>query len=293
MDIEKFYNSLKAPKKKTDEKPSLINQLTKAPIKDSGNDIPHLSNNILKHGVLQQADLIYLPTDRFGYKYCLTVVDAYDGKCDAEPLKKKYASSITKAFEKIYNRGILQIPNTIQFDSGTEFKGETAEKFKEDYKARIKYALTNRHRQNSMVERKNREIGTTIMKFQNEKELEKKKTVKGWVKYLPSLITAINKHVEKRKRRKLTGEVLYTNKSKDLIPLHSKVRHVLDYPIDVNGKRIGNTFRAGDIRWSKEPQTVEKIILEPDLPPLYQLSKPDSRVIDNRVAYTKSQLQFY
>jgi hypothetical protein len=88
MDIEKFYNSLKAPKKKTDEKPSLINQLTKAPIKDSGNDIPHLSNNILKHGVLQQADLIYLPTDRFGYKYCLTVVDAYDGKCDAEPLKR-------------------------------------------------------------------------------------------------------------------------------------------------------------------------------------------------------------
>jgi hypothetical protein len=144
-----------------------------------------------------------------------------------------------------------------------------------------------------MVERKNREIGTTIMKFQNEKELEKKKTVKGWVKYLPSLITAINKHVEKRKPRKLTGEVLYTNKSKDLIPLHTKVRHVLDYPIDVNGKRIGNTFRAGDIRWSKEPQTVEKIILEPDLPPLYQLSKPDSKSIDNRVAYTKSQLQFY
>lgn len=292
MDIENFYNSLKAKNKKTDEKPSLISQLTRTPIKDKGDDIPHLSNNILKSGVLQQADLLYLPTDKFGYKYLLVVVDVFDSKCDAEPLKKKYASSISKAFEKIYQRGILEVPDTIQFDSGTEFKGETADLFKEYFKAGIKYALPNRHRQNSIVERKNREIGETIMKFQAEQELNKKKTVKGWVKYIPSLINAINKHSEKRIRSKLTGKVLYTNKSKELIPLHSEVRHILDYPIDANDKRIGNVFRAGDIRWSKTPQKVEKIILEPDLPPLYQLNKIGSNEIDNRVAYTKNQLQF-
>jgi hypothetical protein len=404
MDIESFYNSLKAKKKKTDEDPSLISQLTRAPIKDKGDDIPHLSNNILKAGVFQEADLLYLPEDNLdnadikyfwvsvkedkvkpeerklynnifrsfldtddklvyiitdvvkptkiskqkkglyykyydkskygltspldendyeytevnlflnakwakwknrikgiqmkpeininGYKYLLVVVDAYDSKCDAEPLKERTSRAISEAFEKIYQRGILQIPNVIQFDSGTEFKGETAELFKKDFKAGVKYALPNRHRQNSLVERKNREIGETILKFQAEKELDKKKTVKGWVKYLPSLITAINKHSELRKRRKLTGKVLYTNKSKDLIPLHSKVRRILDYPIDATGKRIGNVFRGGDIRWNKTPQTVEKIILEPDLPPLYQLNKIGSDNIDNRVAYTKSQLQF-
>jgi hypothetical protein len=404
MDIESFYNSLKAKKKKTDEDPSLISQLTRAPIKDKGDDIPHLSNNILKAGVFQEADLLYLPEDNLdnadikyfwvsvkedkvkpeerklynnifrsfldtddklvyiitdvvkptkiskqkkglyykyydkskygltspldendyeytevnlflnakwakwknrikgiqmkpeininGYKYLLVVVDAYDSKCDAEPLKERTSRAISEAFEKIYQRGILQIPDTIQFDSGTEFKGETAVLLKKDFKASIKYALPNRHRQNSLVERKNREIAETILKFQAEKELGKNKTVKGWVKYLPSLITAINKHSELRKRRKLTGKVLYTNKSKDLIPLHSKVRRILDYPIDATGKRIGNVFRGGDIRWNKTPQTVEKIILEPDLPPLYQLNKIGSDKIDNRVAYTKSQLQF-
>jgi hypothetical protein len=66
----------------------------------------------------------------------------------------------------------------------------------------------------------------------------------------------------------------------------------LDYPIDEKGKRIGNIFRGGDIRWCETPQTVEKIILEPDLPPLYQLNKVGSDSIDNRVAYTKNQLQF-
>ena len=63
MDIETFYNSLKTNKKKTGEEPSLISQLTRAPIKDKGDDIPHLSNNILKAGVFQQADLLYLPED--------------------------------------------------------------------------------------------------------------------------------------------------------------------------------------------------------------------------------------
>ena len=404
MDIEKFYNSLKVNKKKTDEEPSLISQLTRVPIKDKGDDIPHIANNILKAGVFQEADLLYLPEDNLdnddvkhfwlpvkedkvkpeerklynnifrsfldtddkliyiitdvvkpskiskqkkglyykyydknkygltspinendfeytevniflnakwvkwknrikgiqvkpevninGYKYVLVVVDAYDSKCDAEPLKERTSKAISEAFETIYQRGILDIPDVIQFDSGTEFKGETAELFKKEFKAGIKYALPNRHRQNSLVERKNREIGETILKFQAGIELSKGKTEKGWVKFLPNLISAINKHSEKRIRRKLTGKVLYTNKSKDLIPLHTAVRAVLDYPIDANDKRIGNVFRGGDIRWSKTPQKVENIILEPDLPPLYQLNKIGSDKIDNRVAYTKNQLQF-
>ena len=66
---------------------------------------------------------------------------------------------------------------------------------------------------------------------------------------------------------------------------------MLDYPINPATKaRIGNIFRAGDLRWGEEDRTVEKIILNPNLPPMYQLNGTHNG-LDNRVAYTKQQLQ--
>ena len=49
-------------------------------------------------------------------------------------------------------------------------------------------------------------------------------------------------------------------------------------------------FRAGDLRWGQDDRTVEKIILNPNLPPMYQLDGTHDG-LDNRVAYTKQQLQ--
>jgi hypothetical protein len=53
---------------------------------------------------------------------------------------------------------------------------------------------------------------------------------------------------------------------------------------------MGSVFRSGDIRWNKTDRTVEKIILNPNLPPMYMLNGSD-KGLDNKVAYTKSQLQ--
>ena len=39
----------------------------------------------------------------------------------------------------------------------------------------IKFTLTNRHRQNAVVEKANKRLGTLILKFQAENELIKKK----------------------------------------------------------------------------------------------------------------------
>ena len=288
MDIANFYNNLKAPKKKTDDV-HLITELTKAPVKEKREDMPSLTNNILEANYFQLADLLFLPTDAFGFKYCLVVVDAFNKKCDAEPLKKK--TDVEKAFIKIYHRKILNIPKVIQFDQGSEFKGDTKELFVNNFKTRVKYALTNRHRQMSLVERKNKEIGSTIMKYQTAQEMVKGKVVKGWVKFLPELITAINKHSQSIKPKKLSDEVLYSNYSKDLILLHTHVRRILDYPITAHdGKRNGSIFRSGDIRFDKEDRTVEKIILNPNEPPMYMLNGTHDG-LDNRVAYTKQQLQ--
>ena len=291
MDIANFYNTSKVKKSKNKEaEPNLIMDLTKTPHKDKGADIPHVSNNILKPNVLQQADILYLPTDAFGYKYCLVVVDVYSKLCDAVALKERDSASTVKGFEKIYAHDILKIPDIISCDSGSEFKGLTVDYFEKE-NTRVKHALSNRHRQNGMVEARNKIIGSTIMKFQNGLELKSGKTSKAWVKYLPALIEAINKSFSNKKHKPLTDEVLRTKYSDDLIPLHEHVRAILDHPVNTaSNKRMGAVFRAGDVRWNKTDRTVEKIILNPNLPPMYMLNGSDNG-IDNKVAYTKSQLQ--
>jgi DNA mismatch repair ATPase MutS len=229
-----------------------------------------------------------LPTDKFGYKYCLTVVDAYNKKVDAEPLKDKTPKAVVKGLKNIYHREILLPPDTLQFDQGKEFKGEVQEYLKGEG-IRVKYTLTNRHRQNALAEAKNKQIGKTILEYQNEKEMETGKRVKTWVNALPHLIKYLNENLPKRP--KLSDEVITTKYSADLIPLHTKVRAVLDYSVNAyDGSKLDNKFRVGDARWNKEPRTVEKIILNPNMPPMYQLNG-NNNGFDNRVAYTKNQLQ--
>ena len=197
-DITEFYkNQFKSKNKK--EATHMINNLTEAPRKEKGVDIPHMRNNILKAGVFQICDLLYLPHDAFGYKYLLVIIDVFNKLCDAEPLKVRDHNATLKAFETIYSRGILLIPDVLQADAGSEFKGLAQDKlFKED-QTRIKYALPNRHRQQSLIERKNKEIGSTIIKFQTAQELLHNKIVKGWVKHLPDLIKAINERASNNK----------------------------------------------------------------------------------------------
>ena len=290
-EITDFYHNQFKSKNKANAT-HMINNLTEAPRKERGVDIPHIRNNIRKAGVFQICDLLYLPQQAFGYKYVLVIIDVFNKLCDAEPLKYRDHDATLKAFTVIYERGILLIPDVLQADAGSEFKGIAQDALFKDEQTRIKYALPNRHRQQSFVERKNKEIGSTIIKFQTAQELQSHKVVKGWVKHLPDLIKAINERASERNSApKLTNEVLCTKYSADLIPLHTHVRAVLDFPINPATKaRIGNIFRAGDLRWGEDDRTVEKIILNPNLPPMYQLDGKYNG-IDNRVAYTKQQLQ--
>ena len=290
--ITDFYNNQFKSSKINNAETHMINNLTSAPRKEKGVDIPHIRNNILKAGVFQICDLLYLPVDAFGYKYLLVIVDVFNKLCDAEPLKFRDHDSTLKAFEAIYKRKILEIPDVLQCDAGSEFKGLEKDALFKDEQTRLKYALPNRHRQQSLVERKNKEIGSTIIKFQTAQEIVTHKVVKTWVRYLPALIQAINKRVTKYLvEPKLTDEVLSTKYSADLIPLHTHVRAILDFPMNPATKeRIGNVFRAGDLRWGQDDRTVEKIILNPNLPPMYQLNG-NKNGLDNRVAYTKQQLQ--
>ena len=64
-----------------------LKQLTKTPKKESYNEMPHY--HVLQPNYLNQADILFLPTAQYGYKYLLVVTDANTKKVDAEPMKNK------------------------------------------------------------------------------------------------------------------------------------------------------------------------------------------------------------
>ena len=222
------------------------------------------------------------------YSYILVVVDAHNKKVDAEPLKNRGSSDIIAGFKSIYSRDYLDIPDIICFDAGTEFKNEEVKSYFEKLNTRIKYALPNRHRQQALVERQNKTIGTVLLRSQAHQEMTTGKNKKEWVKDLPLLIKLMNENVPKKPLiDALSESPLSTKFSQDLIPLHTHVRTKLDFPIDpITHKRIGSIIRNADIKFSPQVKEVKDIVLKPGYPPLYIVG-------NDKAGYTKQQLQIF
>ena len=267
-------------------------QIFKKPIQDKGDDIPHIKNNITQINWLHQIDVLYLPTSTFGYKYCLVCVDVANSKVDAVALKNKDSNSIINGLIKIYNtRNILKLPKILQFDSGSEFKNKEVKEFLKNQNVAFRYTLTNRHRQNSVVEKANNYIGSLIMKYLTLKEIKNKKTSKVWHIHLDKIIKFMNTKIRKPKQINMEDDVVGSNFALDGFAIGQKVRKILDYPINsANNKRLGSVFRAGDQRFSNNIFRIKHIILNPNMPPLYMLNIENTDKIDARVAYTKNQL---
>jgi hypothetical protein len=160
-------------------------------------------------------------------------------------------------------------------DSGSEFKGETRHYFKENG-VEIRYAETNRHRQVAMVEAKNKVIGSTLHKLMALLEIKTKKESRKWTQYLPDLITAINKELPKPIENQLLDEPFYSPTIADTLPVGTRIRTKLDYPINiVNEKRLHGTFRSSDIRWSREIKEIDNVILRPGFPVMYRCTGED------------------
>lgn len=266
--FKKIIGSLNKKKEDVD----LLHQLHKTPQAEKGKDMPTFQD--FKPNFRHQADLLFLPTAKFGFKYLLVVVDDATRHFDAEPLKGKDASMVTNALKRIYKRDILQKPKLVEVDDGTEFKGQFKKYLNSEHIIE-RTAETARHRQQALVESKNHIIGKVLNYIMNLKEIENKKTSTDWYrseKEFRELIKNMNDHIS-YKPKKGSDNILVSKNNKDLLIKGTKVRVLLDYPIDIaNERRQIGKFRAGDIRWSKEIHTVEWNVLEPNQPPLYKVS---------------------
>jgi len=327
-----FLKSVLFGKKQNDETKSqkLVKALFVIPEKAKGVEVRHYIKPE-KEAQEQQADLLFLPTERFGYKYCLVVVDIFDNRVDVEPLKFKDAVAVAKGLSAIYNRGILKKPNYLNVDSGSEFKGSVADYSKAN-NIILKVSATARHSQTAFAEYINKLIGKGISFLQTEQELEMGKAMRGWMHYIRQIVETINEKADENRKKNIdkidkdnnnqkelvkhaiTGDnvdktidnVIDDIKNKKELPvlkkdvpllgdsyakdgilnIGQKVRYQLDYPISAfDKKRLHGTFRAGDIRWSKEIHTIDKSLVLPNQPVSYLISG-----ITNR-SFTRQQLQ--
>ena len=260
-----------------------LKQLTSIPQKEKYNEMPHMQ--VFTPNNLEQADLLFMPTGAFGFKYILVIVDAHSKKCDAEAIKNKLSSIVMKALIKIYKRGIVKEPKILSVDAGTEFKDEF-ETYCKKNNIILKVAHTNRHRQQSLVEAKNKIIGSNLLNLLNHKELDTGKYSKDWTKHLRPLISLINDNLPKPKTDEIFPEPLLSKNANNniLLPIGTKVRIQLDVSKDITNKRLIGS-RSADIRWSRNILEIENFILKAGFPIMYSLKD------ENNIFRTRQQLQ--
>ena len=226
-----------------------LKQLTTIPKKEKNNEMPHMQ--VFKPDHLEQADLLFIPTGAYGFKFILVIVDAHSKKCDTEAIKNKFSSTVMKVLIKIYNRGVVKEPKISSVDAGTEFKDEF-EAYCEKNNIILKIAHTNRQRQQTLVEAKNKIIGPNLLNLLNHKELDTGKYSKDWTKHLKPLISLINDNLPKPITKEISPEPILSNDINNnvMLPIGTKVQVKLDVNNDITGKRLIG-WRCGDIRWSR------------------------------------------
>jgi hypothetical protein len=272
--------------------------LQAVPQKEKGKAVPHTT--VYHKNAVHQADLIFLPHDKVGkktFKYALVVVDLHSGLTDAEPLQDKTAENTAAAIKVIYRRSILDFPNRLETDPGSEFKSAFAALMIE-HNVELRYGKKGRHRQQSVVENRNYAIGYALNLRMASIEQITGQTSRDWVSFLPTVISAFNEQTHdkasKEKKPKDPADLgpRCTKKGGcEMLEEGTKVRVILEEPRDnVTDEVLHGKFRAGDKRWDDRVRKIYQVLVRPDQPVMYIVTSPESDKPD-KVAYTRQQLQ--
>ena len=127
-----------------------------------------------KSNDIHQADILYLPHDKFKrktYKYALNIVDVASRYKGSYQLTTKNAKEVAQAFQWIYENTPLTYPKTLIVDDGKEFYGDTTN-LMEKHDVIIQRGGPSQHRSQGIVERFNRTLADRLFSYQYHKELE-------------------------------------------------------------------------------------------------------------------------
>ena len=136
---------------------------------------------------IHQADILYLPHDRFKkktYKYALNIVDVASRYKGSYQLTTKNAKEVAQAFQWIHENTPLTYPKTLIIDDGKEFYRDVM-KLMEKHDVMIQCGDPSQHRSQGIMERFNGTLADRLFSYQYHKELkDPSKSNREWVSRL-------------------------------------------------------------------------------------------------------------
>jgi hypothetical protein len=246
-----------------------------------------------------QADLLFMPTAKQGYKFILTCIDVGTDAFDIEPLMDKNPKTVLKGLQNMYQRGFIDIPlGSLRTDSGNEFKGPVHE-FLVKENILHKVALPNRHRQNSNVENLNAQIGKLLNGYMNSLENKDGELNKEWAN--PKILDIIRNDLNLIKYKAYKSRMAIKSKNEKVHNVNARNEFNTDFPDEVkiiekikkpkykigmqmhrildeprsnlNEKVYNSGFRHGDLHWEVKPRLIDDIYEfdDEDVPFRYKL----------------------
>jgi hypothetical protein len=235
------------------------------------------------------ADILYLPTDKFGFNKLLVICDIARDDFDIEKMKGETAEEALSAFKKMQKRNIIKIPYaSLLTDGGSSFKG-VFHKYLYENGVNHRVARVGRHHQLSNVDSLCRQLGSLFNGIMNKKEEETGKVSKAWTHAIDEVREKLNKYrisrgvkvpkdittyeypifdnLEPKIKNKKTGggDINDDNQQYSLIKPKYKVGDLvnvlLEEPQTILGKKQPTkTFRMQDLRLEKKKRKVIKVL---------------------------------
>jgi len=223
------------------------------------------------------ADILHLPTDKFGYCKLLVVLDLATDEFDIEALKSDGSSETLKAFEKMTRRQFVKIPKaSITTDGGSSFKG-VFQNYLHNNNIFHKTCAAGRHQQLANIDNLCRQLGRLFNGYMVSKEFKTGKVSKSW---MPAIVT-IRDNLNDIRRKELPSDItthiypVFDNakidkKTKKYIQIKPKykmgdlVHRKYDEPRNALGKKQPTKiFREGDIRLEVKTRAIVNVCYYP------------------------------
>lgn len=247
----------------------------------------------LKADLNFNADLLFLPEDKKGFKYLFVICDLATGEFDIEPLKNKTPHDVKNALETINKRDIIKVNKasaSIATDDGSEFRGIFHKWLKEN-NVYHKISLPGRHQQTATVENLNKQLGYLFNSYMNQKEKNTGKPYKEWTDVVDLVRTQLN---DLRKRPEQSLLKVYKMADLSKVKPKFKVGDVVYFrsetPLNALGERQPTTnSRVGDFHYNVSKRKIIKILVfNGDVPFRYMLEGiPRASFTDNELLLVK------
>ena len=230
---------------------------------------------------LHHIDLLHLPEDG-NKRYMVSIVDAASRYKAGIPISSKTPEAVVQAIRKAYGRTLLDFPDRVHVDAGTEFQGAFA-KYMKKKGVSLEVGKPGDHKFTALAESLNSIVAKRLFGAQHHTERETGAVSKEWVALLPKILERINKTrnpaIKKRpvdaiqqEQVEPPGPSASTQKIIDtetILKIGSKARAPLDRPSG-HGIKGTQAFRATDITYS-EPKLITNLRMLAGRPVEYEL----------------------